>query len=57
MKRTEAETEMANAVIADPYTYHDLIEVIIKEFVTSLDDDQLVDFLWGDDDSQTIEPD
>ena len=55
MKRGEAEKEVIRAIIDNPYDYHELIEAIVAETVGSWENDQLADFLWGDDDSQQIE--
>lgn len=57
MKRSEAEKEVVRAIIDNPSDYKDLTEVIVADAISSWDDDQLADFLWGDDDSQKIQPD
>lgn len=56
MKRTDAEIEVVDALMSD-MSYQELVRDMLDHEVETWTNDELADFLWGDDDSQTIEED
>ena len=61
MKRTEAEEAIMQDMRDDPLNYQDFVEACVAETISSWDDEQLAEFLWGDewegDPDNRIEPD
>jgi len=57
MKRSEAENMATETITNNPQDNAVLIRVMVADQISSWDDDQLADFLWGDSNRQEIKED